>query len=131
MTEGDLSRRTGGRHMTFLVVLLITSFTVAGNLFLKVGAGRPGISETWPVSLINLHTMIGTFSFGLAFIGYATLLQRLPLNVAQAMFSIQFVAVIVSSAFILGEPIGPMRWLGMALILGGIVVVSTTAARDF
>lgn len=116
--------------MSILAVLIITSFTVIGNLLLKVGAIRPGVSDTWPISLINGYTIAATASFGLAFVGYATLLQRLPLNVAQAIFSIQFVAVIVSSAVVLGEPISPTRWIGMSMILGGILLVSMTAARD-
>jgi drug/metabolite transporter (DMT)-like permease len=116
--------------MSILSVVLITLFTVTGNLLLKIGVLKPGISEFWPISLINVHTMLGTASFGLAFIGYATLLQRIPLNVAQAIFSIQFVAVIVSSATILGEPVGVVRWLGIGFILVGILVVTFTAASE-
>jgi drug/metabolite transporter (DMT)-like permease len=54
----------------------------------------------------------------------------MPLNVAQAILSIQFVAVIVSSATILGEPVGVVRWLGIGLILVGILVVSFTAGSE-
>ncbi len=116
--------------MSILFIILITSFTAADNLLLKAGVLKPGISESWLISLFSVHTMLGTASFGLAFIGYATLLQRIPLNVAQAIFSIQFVAVIVSSATILGEPVGVVRWLGIGVILAGILVVSFTAASE-
>jgi drug/metabolite transporter (DMT)-like permease len=113
--------------MSILVVFLITSFTVVGNLFLKVGVLKPGLADTWPLTLINMYTLFGTVSFGLAFLGYATLLQRIPLNLAQAIFSFQFVAVIVSSAVVLGEPVGAMRWLGICIIFVGILVVNFTA----
>jgi len=114
--------------MWILAVLMITACTAAGNVLLKVGVMRPGLSDTWPVSMVNMYTCLGTLSFGMAFLGYATLLQRMPLNLAQAIFSIQFVAVIISSAVFLGESIGTMRWLGIGLILVGISVVSATAA---
>lgn len=113
--------------MSILAVVLIAPFTVMGNLLIKLDVMKPGISEIWPTSRINLHTMLGTASFGLALIGYATLLQRIPLNVAKAIFPIQFVAMIVSSTTILGEPVGVVRWLGIGLISVGISVVSFTA----
>ena len=118
-----------GIIMSILVVLLITSFTVVGNLLLKVGVSKPGLVDTWPMTLINMYTLLGTVSFGFAFIGYATLLQRIPLNLAQAIFSFQFIAVIVSSAVVLGEPVGTQRWLGIGIIFVGIMIVSFTATN--
>lgn len=115
--------------MSILVVLLITSLTVVGNLFLKVGVMKPGLADTWPMTLINMYTLFGTVSFGFAFVGYATLLQRIPLNLAQALFSLQFVAVVVSSAVVLGEPVGTQRWLGIGVIFVGIMIVSFTATN--
>ena len=50
------------------------------------GGGRGGPKDSFqPRHAVRV-------SFGLAFVSYATLLQRIPLNVAQAIFSIQFVA---------------------------------------
>lgn len=107
-----------------LIVLIITSFTVAGNLLLKLGMSESSETSVWPMTLINKYSVLGLISFGLAFVGYATVLQKIPLNLAQAMFSFQFIAVIISSSLILGEPIGAVRWLGMAIILVGILIVS-------
>ena len=116
-----------GNAASISVIILIISSTVAGNLFLKVGVMKPGLADTWPMTLINMYTIFGLVSFGVAFLGYATLLQRIPLNLAQTVFSFQFVAVIVSSAFILGEPVGNIRWLGIGIIFVGILIVSFTA----
>jgi len=116
--------------MWILGVLAITTCTAAGNVLLKLGVMRPGISDLWPLSMVNLYSFLGTFSFGVAFLGYATLLRRMPLNLAQAIFSIQFVAVIISSALILGESISAARWLGIGLILIGISIVSVTASGE-
>jgi drug/metabolite transporter (DMT)-like permease len=43
--------------------------------------------------------------------------------VAQSFAAFQFVAVIVASAWFLGEPISGVRWLGIALIVAGILAV--------
>jgi drug/metabolite transporter (DMT)-like permease len=57
---------------------------------------------------------------------YAWILAFLPLNVAQSFTAAQFIAVILASAVFLSEPIPVARWLGIALIFVGILVVSLT-----
>jgi drug/metabolite transporter (DMT)-like permease len=61
--------------------------------------------------------------FAAAVIIYSIVLQWMPLNVAQSFAAFQFVAVIVASAWFLGEPISGVRWLGIALIVAGILAV--------
>ena len=108
----------------FKVVLTFTamiSFTVLANLLLKSGAtvANPGQLQ----QLLNWRIFLGLCSFGLAASFYVLVLQWLPLNVAQSFAAAQFIAVIVASALVLSEPIGPAQWLGIGLITLGIVVV--------
>ena len=53
----------------------------------------------------------------------------LPLNIAQSFAAIQFIAVILASTLVLSEPIAIPRWIGIALIAIGIVIVGLTADR--
>jgi hypothetical protein len=53
---------------------------------------------------------------------YARVLRLLPLNVAQSYAAAQFIAVILASKLILGEPIPLARWAGISLIAAGIIV---------
>ena len=69
--------------------------TVFANLLLKQGAMRPGVGVFWPLSLVNGHVVLGAVLFVFAFLLYLMVLRRMPLNVAQAIFSLQFVLVIV------------------------------------
>ena len=46
---------------------------------------------------------------------------------AQSFLAAQYVGIIVAAVLILGEPISPLRWLGMGLIVAGMVVVGSTA----
>jgi len=107
---------------TALVAIAMITLTVIANLLLKTGAAS-GSALAWPLGLVNLRVLAGLASFGCAGIAYATLLRKLPLNIAQVFAALQFVAVIVMSALILAEPIPPTRWLGFGLIALGIAFV--------
>jgi drug/metabolite transporter (DMT)-like permease len=54
-------------------------------------------------------------------------LRRVPLNIAQVLAAAQFVGVVIAAGLVLGEPISPARWLGIACIGLGIVLVGLTA----
>ena len=105
--------------------VLMISCTVGANLFMKLGASAPE-SSRW-FGILSPLTATGVGCFALAAIVYAWLLQYLPLNVAQAIASIQFVAVILAARWVLDEPVTSMRWVGILLIAVGIAVVGWTA----
>lgn len=99
---------------------------VGANLLVKIGAGPPGLSPAWPLSLVNGYTTLGAASFALGLMFYVSVLRTLPLNVAQSMFAAQYVFVIFASVLLLGEPVSPLRWAGIALNADGIVIVGWT-----
>jgi undecaprenyl phosphate-alpha-L-ara4N flippase subunit ArnE len=74
---------------------------------------------------VDWRVLAGLALYGCAGIAYAWLLQWLPLNVAQSFAAAQYVAVIIASALLLSEEISLARWIGIALIAIGIVVVGT------
>lgn len=109
--------------LTKIVMSIIgmISFTVLANILLKTGAtlAHPGQFE----HLLNWRIILGLCSFAVAACFYILVLQWLPLNVAQSFTAAQFVAVILASALVLSEPIGPGQWLGISLIALGIFLV--------
>ncbi len=104
--------------------------TVIGNLLLKIGVGRNGTFTIWPFTFINWHIIISISFFGMGLILYALLLKRLPLNIAQTIFSVQFIAVILASSFVLNEPISTVRWLGILFVAIGLAVVGWSSTID-
>ena len=110
--------------LTGLYIVVSMSCTVIGNLLLKTGVHQPGISSVWPISLLNMRTAMGALSFCLAMIFYMMVLKRTALNLAQSIFALQFVLVIVAANFVLHEPIGMQRWLGIGLIAAGLFTIS-------
>ena len=75
---------------------------------------------------MNWRIAAGLAFFGAAGLIYAVVLRFLPLNVAQAFTAAQFIATILAAALVLSEPITGMRWIGIALIASGILVVGWT-----
>ncbi len=103
-------------------------FTVTANLLLKSGVSESGVSPATLSNILNWRTFSGLLSFGAGVVFYILILTRLPLNVAQSFASIQFVAVILASWLILGEPISAVRGIGIVMISLGIVLVGITVS---
>ena len=106
----------------FLAFALMIACTVVGNIFMKLGASVP-LADRPLFGLVAWQSCAGVAVFAAAVIIYSILLQWMPLNVAQSFSAFQFVAVIIASAWFLGEPISGARWLGIVLIVAGIIAV--------
>ncbi len=113
---------------TLLVTTGMIAFTVIANLLLKTGAvmGREAGGEWW-TQLLNWRIAGGFASFAIAALFYTVLLRTVPLNVAQSFTAGQFIAIVVASALVLSEPITGIRWVGIAMIAGGIALVGWSA----
>jgi undecaprenyl phosphate-alpha-L-ara4N flippase subunit ArnE len=113
--------------MKALVPLLaMIACTVAANLLMKLGS----VDARSPLlfDLLSWRTVCGLAVFGCAGLFYAWVLRLLPLNVAQSYAAAQFVAVILASRLVLGEPVPLARWVGISMIMGGILVVASYEA---
>lgn len=111
--------------MTFQVVVMLVIMvlcTCGANLLLKIGASGSAPNDSI-IDQMNFATLGGFALFGCAFLIYAWALRVIPLNVAQAFASAQFISVIVASAWVLSEPIPFMRWVGIFTIALGIFLV--------
>lgn len=113
----------GRSLITALLISASASFTVLANLVLKVGAQGQGVGSVWPLTVVNVRVVAAAAAFGMAFLFYAMLLRRLPLSLAQAIMSMQFVLVILAANLLLGEQISPVRWAGIALMAVGLAIV--------
>jgi drug/metabolite transporter (DMT)-like permease len=113
--------------VTVAFVLMIMC-TVSANVLMKLGA--MSTVEQRIFGVVDWQTLVGLASFGIAGLIYAFILAFLPLNVAQSFMAAQFIAVILASAFFLSEPIPAGRWLGIAFIFLGILVVAATSGAS-
>ncbi len=119
--------RNGREAVTVIPLLGIASMvalTVGANLMLKLGAMVPPAQRIL-LGALSWQSIVGLSLFGIGGIIYAFVLRALPLHVAQALAAVQYVAVVLAASLLLSERIAPTSWLGIALIVVGIVLVST------
>jgi drug/metabolite transporter (DMT)-like permease len=111
---------------TLIGFAAVIACTVAANLMLKLGADVPEAQRVF-FGVFGWESVAGLAVFGCGGIIYGVLLRRVPLNLAQVFAAAQFIGVVTAASLVLGEPISPARWLGIACITFGIVLVGLTA----
>jgi len=68
--------------------------------------------------------LIGVALQAAFFLMYLTLLSRADVSLVLPMTAIDYVTVVVLAGVLLGEPVTAARWAGIALIVGGVFLVS-------
>lgn len=116
---------------SLLLILVSTLFGVAGQTALKLGVSKPGVAEaaTGIVSVVGLIfksplVMLGLAFYALGALAWIAVLSRLDLSVAYPFLALNFIFVTLASRFILGETVPPLRWLGILVIITGILLVA-------
>lgn len=116
-------------------VLLAT----AGQLLLRAGMEKVGyIGATRLGSPFKLGIQIAktpqvVLGLGLFVISAATwilVLSRVPLSFAYPFAGLTYVLIAMFARFVLKESVPGLRWVGIALIVAGIVTVGATSPPD-
>jgi undecaprenyl phosphate-alpha-L-ara4N flippase subunit ArnE len=71
----------------------------------------------------NHWLQVGISAFLIEAVFWTWTLYLVPLNIAFPMGSLCFAGVAVGAAYFLHEPISRIRWLGIAMILLGVVLL--------
>ena len=113
-----------------ICVLLST----AAEIFLKLGAqATANPSDTWSwTGLTGLRSgwvWWGILASVISLFNWLATLKKLPLTIAFPVGNVVHILVPLSSWIFLGEAILPRRWLGIGLVLIGLMIVAKPAAR--
>ena len=114
------------------LIFISIGLAVAGQLFMKAGMSNYQMGE------INLQNSIPQFLKmmfrPLVFTGFVFFLissffwllalSKVPLSFAYPMVSISYVLILFFSWFIFKEQVGSIRWLGAAVIIFGVYLIS-------
>lgn len=99
-------------------VFIYGSFAIAfGTATLFTGFATPPRPELW----LNL-LFIGTLGGALQILSFSYALPRLASSGYAVIVCLEVVTVVLAGVVLLGESLVPVQWLGIALVLGGIVV---------
>jgi multidrug transporter EmrE-like cation transporter len=117
---------------TFLLILTGVMLNAGAQLLLKAGVTPLGslsvdmhnllptllrVLSQWPI-LAGLACYV--VSVGVWIVG----LSRVEVSLAYPMLSMGYVVNALAAWWLFGEALGPMRWAGMLLILGGVLVMA-------
>ena len=116
------------------LILFSVTTGVAGQTVLKLGVRAPGAAEasTNMVSLVMLilrspFVLLGLLLYGLGALAWIAVLSRLDLSLAYPFLALNFVLITLTSRFFLGETVPLVRWMGILVIIGGILLVARSS----
>ena len=129
----------GGRGMLLGMILLSVGLAAVAQLTLKYGMNQVTHQGTQPLVLGNPAqtatriasvpmVWLGLVVFGLSAIVWLIVLSRASLSFAYPFASLTYVIIVLFDRFVLGQDIPSIRYLGVALIVAGIVLISRTHA---
>lgn len=118
----------------WLQIALNAIVVTASELFLKLGARATAhlngsFAWTGITGLASRWTWLGIVFVILSLVSWLYVLRRVPLSVAFPLSNVVHVLVPVTSWIFLNELISPRRWLGIALVLIGLIIVAKPFAR--
>jgi drug/metabolite transporter (DMT)-like permease len=70
---------------------------------------------------------LGLVLYGVGALAWIAVLARIDLSIAYPFLALNFVLVTLSSQFLLGENVPLLRWLGVLVICGGIILVARSS----
>lgn len=105
----------------WIFILPVVAINVCANLLLKAGAMEP--ASPLLLNFLGLRSFLGLICFGLGGLAYAWLLRYVPLGVAQAVLSSQYIITILGAWLLFHESIDLLQMIGFILIAVGILLV--------
>lgn len=120
-----------------MMILIFAAAIIAntiGTILIKLGSSKISDITFSFASLRNIisswHILLGVAFYAASFPAYSYILQKMNVSVAYPMFtSMSFAGVILVSTLFLKEELAVMQFLGLALVIGGIVFLSAGATK--
>lgn len=120
---------------SFILIFFSIAVATAGQLLLKVGMDQVGqigfenlsyLVPTLTRMFTNPIILVALVCYALSAVGWMAVLSRLDLSFAYPMLAIMYVLIPLASRILLGEAIPPLRWLGIIVVVVGVIIVSRT-----
>ena len=109
----------------FITVLL----NGAAQLLLRQAAVT-GAVPTAPLTLLRSPWFMGGLAaYGCSVLTWLVVLRKVPLAVAAPVVALVYVLVPLASRALFGDHVSPRMWIGMALVVLGVTLVSQGAPR--
>ena len=93
---------------------------IGGQILLKAGADAPDFIS----QVLRPSTLCGLALYGSAAFLYIVALRKIPVSVPFPSVSVSYALVAILGHFLFGEPFGLKQIGGLALIMGGVVLIN-------
>ncbi len=114
-----------------ILMTVVVALNVCGHVFLKVGMNQVGEMGMRPLyefglaSISNVFVLMGLTGYVTSVAGYIVVLSKTDLSVAYPiLMSTGYALVVLVSFIFLKEPFGTLKWLGIVMIIAGVMLVS-------
>lgn len=120
-----------------VVMLLSAAASAGGQVLIRRGMQsvgslevyRPGeLAAYFGGALLNPWVICGTGLQALAFFLFMTGLSWKDVTVVGPFTAVEYFFVAVLAIFLLNEAVSPLRWLGIAFVIVGVMLVSWSGA---
>ena len=118
-----------------MVAIVLTVITgTAADVFVKIGASETAGHTTFLPwlgigGLESKWVWVGIVCTIFSFLSWIRALRAIPLGIAFCLTNAVHIAVPLSCWLILGEAISPRRWVGIGLVVIGLIVIARPYAR--
>lgn len=110
-----------------LLIIFSLASSLGGQLSLKMGAtpaGGAGLLATLTVASRSPLVWLGLALYGLGALTWIVVLSRVDLSLVYPLGAINYALIVVLSRIFLGEAVPPLRWVAVATICVGIVLLA-------
>lgn len=110
--------------MIYLIALLCVLGLAAGQILFKLAATSWHQAGTFLAADVLFYFFIALALYGVTTIGWVWVLQKIDLGKIYPLMALAFVLVPMASHLLLGERFQAQYFLGVALIVMGIVIAA-------
>ncbi len=126
---------------TIIIMMIAVTAGTVGDILLAKGMKQlgdlstmnlRGILEVAYRAMSEWKIVVGTAMLALFFFLWLAVLSWEDLTVALPMQALNYVLVAILAKYLLHEQISPLRWVGIALVCVGVIMItkSSTANKD-
>ena len=110
--------------MSWFLLLTACLLTCLGQVAQKFAVESwRGVASSWADKLRSPWLWLALVSLGSGLLVWLLVLQRLEVGIAYPMLSLNFVLITLIARFVFRETIDRRHWLGVALVIGGVVLL--------
>lgn len=122
----------------FFLILLNVIIDSIANVFFKKGILESGVNFSGfndilsfiSANITSLFIWLGIFMYLVNFIIWITVLHQMHLSIAMPIGSIGYIMIPVLAIIFLHESVSWVRWIGIFLIIFGILFVSRSSIEE-